>query len=85
MIGFLVLSVISANSTDYDYNDLINEAYNCRNATQANLETGIIEKLTEIEHFYFVSHSIPDDLRGMFLLLPVSKAAIMPKQKAIGR
>ena len=81
LIGFLVLSVMSINNTSYDYNDLINEAYNCRNATQANLETGIIEKLVEIEHFYFVSHSIPDELRGMLLAAACVESGYNAKAK----
>ena len=58
MIVFLVLSVMTVNNTDYDYSDLINEAYNCRNATEANLETGIIEILVSIEWTYFEKHKI---------------------------
>ena len=67
MIGYIVLSIITVNNLSYDYNDLINEAYNCRNAKERNLETGIIEKLVEIEDFYFQAHKIPEDLRGMLL------------------
>ena len=67
LIGFLVLNIISATSLSYDYNDLINEAYSCRNAKEKVLQTGIIERLVEIEDFYFQAYKIPEDLRGMLL------------------
>ena len=67
MIGYIVLSIITTNSLSYDYNDLINEAYECRNAKQKVLDTGIVEKLAEIEDFYFQAYKIPEDLRGMLL------------------
>ena len=67
MIGYIVLSVIATNNLSYDYNDLINEAYECRNAKQEVLDTGIVEKLVEIEDFYFQAYKIPEDLRGMLL------------------
>ena len=67
MIGYLVLSIITANNLSYDYNNLINEAYNCRNAKEKILQTGIIEKLVEVEDFYFQAYNIPEDLRGMLL------------------
>ena len=67
MIGYIVLSIIASNNLSYDYNDLINEAYNCRNAKEKTLETGIVEKLVEIEDFYFQAYNIPEDLRGMLL------------------
>ena len=67
MIGYIVLSFIASNNLSYDYNDLINEAYNCRNAKEKTLETGIVEKLVEIEDFYFQAYNIPEDLRGMLL------------------
>ncbi len=67
MIGYIVLSIITSNNLSYDYNDLINEAYNCRNAKAETLQTGIIEKLVEIEDFYFKAYKIPEDLRGMLL------------------
>jgi len=67
LIGYIVLSIITTNNLSYDYNDLINEAYECRNAKQSVLDTGIIEKLVEIEDFYFQAYKIPEDLRGMLL------------------
>ena len=67
MIGYIVLSIITTNNLSYDYGDLINEAYECRNAKQKALDTGIIEKLVEIEDFYFQTYKIPEDLRGMLL------------------
>ena len=67
MIGYIVLSIITTNNLSYDYSDLINEAYECRNAKQRVLDTGIIEKLVEIEDFYFQAYKIPEDLRGMLL------------------
>ena len=67
MIGYIVLSIIASINLSYDYNDLINEAYNCRNAKEKTLETGIVEKLVEIEDFYFQAYNIPEDLRGMLL------------------
>ena len=67
MIGYIVLSVITINNLSYDYGNLINEAYECRNAKQKVLDTGIIEKLAEIEDFYFQAYKIPEDLRGMLL------------------
>ena len=67
MIGYIVLSIITTNNLSYDYSDLINEAYECRNAKQKALDTGIIEKLVEIEDFYFQAYKIPEDLRGMLL------------------
>ena len=67
MIGYIVLSIITTNNLTYDYSDLINEAYECRNAKQKALDTGIIEKLAEIEDFYFQAYGIPEDLRGMLL------------------
>ena len=81
MIGYLVLSIISINDTNYDYNSLINEAYNCRNATEKNLQTGIIEMLTEIEHFYFATHDIPEDLRGMLLAAACVESGYNAKAK----
>ena len=67
MIGYLILGVLATNNLSYDYGNLIDEAYNCRNATEQNLRTGIIEKLVEIEDFYFQAYDIPEDLRGMLL------------------
>ena len=67
MIGYIVLSIITTNNLSYDYSDLINEAYECRNAKQKALDTGIVEKLAEIEDFYFQAYEIPEDLRGMLL------------------
>ena len=67
MIGYIVLSIITANNLSYDYSDLINEAYECRNAKQKVLDTGIVEKLVEIEDLYFQAYRIPEDLRGMLL------------------
>ena len=67
MIGYIVLSIITTNNLSYDYSDLINEAYECRNAKQKALDTGIIEKLVEVEDFYFQAYKIPEDLRGMLL------------------
>ena len=67
MIGYLVLSIIAANNLSYNYNDLINEAYDCKNAKTKDLETGIIEKLAEVEDFYFQAYDIPEELRGMLL------------------
>ncbi len=67
MIGHLILGVIAINNLSYNYSDLIGEAYHCRNATEQNLSTGIIEKLVEIEDFYFQAYNIPEDLRGMLL------------------
>ena len=67
MIGYIVLSIITTNNLSYDYSDLINEAYECRNAKQKALDTGIVEKLAEIEDFYFQAYKIPEDLRGMLL------------------
>ena len=67
MIGYIVLSIIASSDLSYDYNDLINEAYNCRNAKEKTLQTGIVEKLVEIEDFYFQAYDIPEDLRGMLL------------------
>ena len=67
MIGYIVLGIIASNNLSYEYNDLINEAYNCRNAKEKVLQTGIIEKLVEIEDFYFQAYNIPQDLRGMLL------------------
>ena len=67
MIGYIVLSIITSNNLSYDYNNLINEAYNCRNARENVLQTGIIEKLVEIEDFHFQAYDIPEDLRGMLL------------------
>ena len=67
MIGYIVLSIITTNNLTYDYSDLINEAYECRNAKQKALDTGIVEKLAEIEDFYFQAYGIPEDLRGMLL------------------
>ena len=62
MIGYIVLGIIASNNLSYDYNNLINEAYNCRNAKEKILQTGIIEKLVEIEDFYFQAYDIPEDL-----------------------
>ena len=67
MIGYIVLGIIASNNLSYDYNNLINEAYNCKNAKEKVLQTGIIEKLVEIEDFYFQAYSIPVELRGMLL------------------
>ena len=67
MIGFLVLSVISTTNLSYDYDELINEAYYCRNAKEKDLNTGIIEELVKIEDWYFQFYDIPEDLRGMLL------------------
>ena len=67
LIGILVLSFISTANLSYDYNNLINEAYYCTNAKEKNLNTGIIEKLVEIEDFYFQAYNIPNELRGMLL------------------
>ena len=53
MIGYIVLSIITANNLSYDYSDLINEAYECRNAKQKVLDTGIVENLVVGEDFYF--------------------------------
>ena len=67
MLGLIILNVISSTNLSYDYNDLINEAYSCRNAKVETLQTGIIEKLVEIEDFYFKVYNIPVELRGMLL------------------
>ncbi len=67
MIEYLVLSIIAASNLSYNYNNLINEAYDCKNAKTENLETGIIEKLAEVEDFYFQAYNIPEELRGMLL------------------
>tara|TARA_Y100001938_G_C7880577_1_gene324796 strand:+ start:86 stop:664 length:579 start_codon:yes stop_codon:yes gene_type:complete len=67
LIGYLVLSIIATNNLSYNYNDLINEAYDCKNAKTEDLETGIIEKLAEVEDFYFQAYNIPEELRGMLL------------------
>ena len=67
MIGYIVLSGITINNLSYDYGNLINEAYECRNAKQKVLDTGIVEKLVEVEDFYFQAYRIPEDLRGMLL------------------
>ena len=67
LIGILVLSVVSTTNLSYDYDNLINEAYYCTNAKEKNLNTGIIEKLVEIEDFYFQAYNIPNELRGMLL------------------
>tara|TARA_R100000995_G_scaffold84708_1_gene64407 strand:- start:69 stop:647 length:579 start_codon:yes stop_codon:yes gene_type:complete len=67
LIGLLILNVISVTNLSYDYSDLMSEAYNCKNAKAKILDTGIIEKLVEIEDFYFQSYNIPEDLRGMLL------------------
>ena len=67
MIGFLILNVISTTNLTYDYNDLINEAYYCKNAKDRDLNTGIVEELVKIEDWYFQFYDIPKDLRGMLL------------------
>mgnify|MGYP003140035362 FL=1 len=81
MIGYLFLSVISTANLSYDYSNLINEAYSCRHAKEKTLETGIVEKLAEIEDFYFKAYSIPEDLRGMLLAAACSESGYNAKAK----
>ena len=58
----------------YDYNDLLVQAYDCKNAKEKQNESGIIEKLIEIEDIYFQKYNIPDDLRGMLLAAACSES-----------
>ena len=67
MLTIVILNIITTTSLSYDYNDLINEAYNCRHAKEKNLNTGIVEKLVVIEDKYFQFYDIPEELRGMLL------------------
>lgn len=81
MITILALSIISSQNINYDYDDLLIEAYNCRNATEEAKDSGIIEKLIEIENFYFVSYDIPNELRGMLLAAACSESGYNPNAK----
>jgi len=75
LIGIIVLSLLSTQQEpSYDYNDLLVEAYECKNAKEKAKESGIIEKLIEIEDTYFVKYDIPDDLRGMLLAAACSES-----------
>jgi len=81
LIGYLVLSIITTTNLSYDYDDLIIEAYSCKNATGESLDTGIIEKLAEIEDFYFQAYGIPNYLRGMLLAAACVESGYNAKAK----
>lgn len=75
LIGIIILStLVTQQEPSYNYNDLLVEAYECKNAKEKAKESGIIEKLIEIEDTYFVKHNIPDDLRGMLLAAACSES-----------
>ena len=81
MIGFLILNFISTTNLTYDYNDLINEAYYCKNAKDKDLNTGIVEELVKIEDWYFQFYDIPEDLRGMLLAAACVESGYNAKAK----
>ena len=79
MIGIIVLSLLSTQQEpSYDYDDLINEAYQCENARIEHINSDIVERLVEIEKIYFEKYDIPDDLRGMLLAAACAESGYNP-------
>jgi len=79
LIGIIVLSLLSTQQEpSYDYDDLINEAYQCENARIQHINSDIVERLVEIEKIYFEKYDIPDDLRGMLLAAACAESGYNP-------
>lgn len=69
LIGIIILStlVTQQQQPNYDYDALLQEAYECTSAKPEHVNSGIVDKLAKIEDKYFQMYQIPDDLRGMLL------------------
>ena len=81
MIGILALSIISSQNLSYDYDWIIHEAHQCRNAKLKTINSGIVTELAEIEDFYFQKYDIPNDLRGMLLAAACVESGYNAKAK----
>lgn len=66
---------------NYDYSDLIFEAYKCSNAKEENVNPEIIAALSYIENEFFVKYNIPNELRGMLLAAACNESGYNPKAK----
>ena len=81
MLFILLLSTFAPQERGYDYTDIIDEAYMCRNAKLQALRSGIVDDLVKIEDQYFIKYNIPEELRGMLLAAACSESGYNPKAK----
>jgi hypothetical protein len=79
LLTLLISTMALQETTKYDYTDLVEQAYQCRNAKLQALKSGIVENLVEIENHYFVKYDIPEDLRGMLLAAACSESGYNPR------
>ena len=84
MISILILSAIFTSNLSYDSEDyewLLSEAYECKNAKLKYVNSDVVQKLSEIEDFYFKAYDIPEELRGMLLAAACVESGYNPRAK----
>jgi len=82
-MNFLIIALCIhiPSQQNYDYSDIIFEAYKCLNAKEENINPEIIAELLFIENEFFVQHNIPDELRGMLLAAACNESGYNPRAR----